>query len=101
MGGVDPKKNPTLIMFQGAVGRAYHKLYEPFMAHKDEVAILTKINPKPLVEDQIRSLPINDELKGRILSRISGKEEKEKIVFLEKYLGINLEASESKLSTMN
>lgn len=33
-------------MFQGAVGRAFHKLYEPFMAYKDELNILTGINPK-------------------------------------------------------
>ena len=33
-------------MFQGAVGRAFHKLYEPFMAYKDELKILTNISPK-------------------------------------------------------
>ena len=27
--GGDPKSNPNLIMFQGAVGRVFHKLYEP------------------------------------------------------------------------
>jgi len=43
--GVDPKNNPKVLMFQGAVGRAFHKLYEPFMAYKDELKILTGISP--------------------------------------------------------
>src|SRR5690606_35634248 len=34
---------PALIMFQGAVGRTFHKLFEPFMSYKDELSILTKI----------------------------------------------------------
>ena len=44
--GTKEDKNPKLIMFQGAVGRAFHKLYEPFMAYKDELKILTNISPK-------------------------------------------------------
>lgn len=44
--GVHKKNNPKLLMFQGAVGRAFHKLYEPFMAYKDELKILTNISPK-------------------------------------------------------
>jgi dCMP deaminase len=28
-------------LFSGAVGRAYHKLYEPFLSQKDELALLT------------------------------------------------------------
>lgn len=36
---------PELVMFQGAVGRAFHKLFEPFMSYKDELAILTRIKP--------------------------------------------------------
>jgi deoxycytidylate deaminase len=44
--GVDEKHNPKLLMFQGAVGRTFHKLYEPFMAYKDELKILTNISPK-------------------------------------------------------
>lgn len=44
--GVEVKNNPQLLMFQGAVGRAFHKLYEPFMAYKDELKILTNISPK-------------------------------------------------------
>lgn len=44
--GILEKNNPKLLMFQGAVGRAFHKLYEPFMAYKDELKILTNISPK-------------------------------------------------------
>lgn len=44
--GIKEENNPKLFMFQGAVGRAFHKLYEPFMAYKDELNILTGINPK-------------------------------------------------------
>lgn len=44
--GVNEDKNPKLLMFQGAVGRAFHKLYEPFLAYKDELKILTNISPK-------------------------------------------------------
>lgn len=42
----DHDPNPKMIMFRGAVGRAYHKLYEPFMSYKDEVKILTGYAPK-------------------------------------------------------
>jgi len=52
--GVNKKGNPTLEMFRGAVGRTFHKLYEPFMSHKDEIKIRTKFSPtkteKPLIE---------------------------------------------------
>ncbi|AEW85958.1 dCMP deaminase [Flavobacterium columnare ATCC 49512] len=43
--GVNPDDNPKVLMFQGAVGRAFHKLYEPFMAYKDELKILTGLEP--------------------------------------------------------
>lgn len=42
----DGRELPQLILFSGAVGRAYHKLYEPFMSYKDELALLTKKRPK-------------------------------------------------------
>lgn len=34
-------KNPTLILFSGAIGRAFHKLYSPIVAYKDELNALT------------------------------------------------------------
>lgn len=44
--GTNSDANPKLLMFQGGVGRAFHKLYEPFLAYKDELKILTNISPK-------------------------------------------------------
>lgn len=44
-GGIVSESNPTMIMFQGAVGRVFHKLYEPFMAYKDEIKLLTNLEP--------------------------------------------------------
>lgn len=34
-------KNPTLMLFSGAIGRAFHKLYSPIVAYKDELNALT------------------------------------------------------------
>ncbi|NGM62695.1 hypothetical protein G5B30_12295 [Sphingobacterium sp. SGG-5] len=44
--GNNKDSNPTLYMFQGAVGRGYFKLYEPYMSIKDETYIRTGIKPK-------------------------------------------------------
>ena len=51
--GIKEEYNPQLIMFQGAVGRAFHKLYEPFLSYKDELKILTEISPKQRSNDNI------------------------------------------------
>lgn len=40
------QNNPILILFNGAVGRSYHKLYEPFMPFKDELNILLNLKIK-------------------------------------------------------
>ncbi|NML60989.1 hypothetical protein HHL21_07810 [Massilia sp. RP-1-19] len=37
MGGENP---PKLLLFYGAIGRAFHKLYNPILAYKDELATL-------------------------------------------------------------
>jgi deoxycytidylate deaminase/dephospho-CoA kinase len=34
-------KNPSLILFYGAIGRAFHKLYSPIVPYKDELNALT------------------------------------------------------------
>jgi dCMP deaminase len=34
-------KNPSLILFSGAIGRAFHKLYSPIVPYKDELNALT------------------------------------------------------------
>lgn len=33
--------NPTLTLFSGAIGRAFHKLYSPIVPYKDELSALT------------------------------------------------------------
>lgn len=40
----EKEQKPLLFRFTGAIGRAYHKLYEPFMPYKDELYIRTEIN---------------------------------------------------------
>lgn len=57
--GSDKSKNPELVMFQGALGKTFHKLYEPFMSQKDELSILTNIKPKPDVLKSIKKLNIS------------------------------------------
>ncbi|WP_305951985.1 hypothetical protein [Emticicia oligotrophica] len=37
---------PKLILFNGAVGKAYHSIFEPFMAYKDELEIRLDIDFK-------------------------------------------------------
>ena len=48
-----------LVSFTGAIGKAYHKFYEPFMAFKDEIYIRTEINVKnklKQLEERIQEL---------------------------------------------
>ncbi|WP_330442831.1 hypothetical protein [Flavobacterium sp. C4GT6] len=78
--------NPKLIMFQGAVGRVFHKLYEPFMAYKDEISILTNLSPKPSVESKLRDLIKNKELQERVLKKINGLPDEDKEAFLKKQI---------------
>lgn len=40
----EDKLSSKLFRFTGAIGRAYHKLYEPFMPYKDEIYIRTNTN---------------------------------------------------------
>ncbi|HLN94433.1 MAG TPA: hypothetical protein VK183_02270 [Flavobacterium sp.] len=42
------KRNPTMRLFHGAIGNAYHWLYEPFMAYKDELSLIMNQNIKDL-----------------------------------------------------
>lgn len=57
--GSDKSKNPKLVMFQGALGKTFHKLYEPFMSQKDELSIITNIKPKPDALQSIKKLNIS------------------------------------------
>jgi len=42
------ERNPKLRLFHGAIGNAYHWLYEPFMAYKDELNLILGQNIKDL-----------------------------------------------------
>ena len=52
-------KDPKMILFSGAVGRTYHKLYEPFMSQKDELTLLTNFkieSPQKIKVKQLKNL---------------------------------------------
>ncbi|MGJ1485985.1 hypothetical protein [Sphingobacterium multivorum] len=54
--GNNEESNPKLFMFQGAVGRGYFKLYEPYMSIKDETYIRTGIKAKVSNDKKIKDL---------------------------------------------
>ena len=33
-------RNPRLVLFSGTIGRAFHRLYNPILAYKDELSAL-------------------------------------------------------------
>ena len=47
-------RNPTMRLFHGAIGNAYHWLYEPFMAYKDELGLVleNKITDLASIKEQ-------------------------------------------------
>jgi deoxycytidylate deaminase len=45
-------KCPEIRLFNGAIGKAYHWLYEPLMPYKDELSILLNIDIKDLASKQ-------------------------------------------------
>jgi deoxycytidylate deaminase len=60
-------KDPKMVLFSGAVGKAYHKLYEPFLSQKDELALLTNFkleSPQKVKAKSLRNL-LGDSLKGK------------------------------------
>lgn len=62
-------KYPELIQFNGVIGKAYSRLYEPFMAYKDEVAIMLDNFPKEKTGwestiDQISNPDLKEKLKS-------------------------------------
>jgi dCMP deaminase len=63
------KLKPQTNLFTGAIGRAYHKLYEPFMPYKDEIYIRTGLeitNKLTQLEDEIALLrKENERLKAK------------------------------------
>ena len=75
-------------MFQGAVGRAYNKLYEPFISQKDEIAILTGLKPIAKLEDKLKTLTKDKKLKEKISNKLKGKSTKDQEALLDKYLNM-------------
>lgn len=61
------KTDPKMILFSGAVGRAYHKLYEPFLSQKDELALLTNFKLESPQSVKVKSLKniLKDEFKNK------------------------------------
>lgn len=43
---------PKIRLFNGAIGNAYHWLYEPFMSYKDELSLLLGLN----IKDKVKQL---------------------------------------------
>lgn len=54
--GADKESAPKMQLFFGAIGQAFHKLYEPFMSYKDEIYIETGFKPELNYENLLRSL---------------------------------------------
>lgn len=58
--------NPSMNLFYGAIGEAYISLYEPRMAYKDELELLTGINIKKVVKrdgETEENLPIVSDIR--------------------------------------
>jgi deoxycytidylate deaminase len=72
------KDSMELIQFNGVLGKSYVKLYEPFMAPKDEIKIILENSPKEYKKevnwkktfDSIQ----NKELKNKLLNALNDKE---------------------------
>lgn len=62
-------KNPKIRLFNGAIGNAYHWLYEPVMPYKDELALILEHDIKDITKqykEEIEKLKIeNDKLRNQ------------------------------------
>lgn len=49
---------PELVLFRGAIGRAYHRLYQPLIAYKDELKMLTgySVNDGSIVKNDAEKI---------------------------------------------
>ena len=68
----NPGSDPNLHMFSGAIGRGYLRLYEPFMAQKDEISILTGLKVETPVGVRLTKWKelMKDKLDPKLKSRI-------------------------------
>lgn len=65
------EKVPVLHLFSGAVGKAYHCIFEPFMPYKDEIEIKLGVNYKQLREAVNRDKPPKfKEKRANVLKKI-------------------------------
>ncbi|MCX7547777.1 hypothetical protein OS188_07420 [Xanthomarina sp. F1114] len=71
-GGQEVTK-PKMIPFSGAIGIAYHKLYDSFMSYKDEVSMTLEIKSNNKIGIQfkqlLKSLSDNDDVRDLLESR--------------------------------
>lgn len=66
------KTDPDMILFSGAVGKAYLKFYEPFMPQKDELSMLSGMKLKE--PEKVTKLKIREIFKGTKLNATQKKE---------------------------
>ena len=66
-------------MFQGAVGKGFHKLYDPFLSQKDELAILANVKPKQNKTLKIENLTEQEDERDLIARIINDPEFKKKV----------------------
>lgn len=62
----DEDSRPTLNLFSGAIGRAYHQIYQPILPYKDEIQMLTKMELKNKF-DELNSKIYELEIKNKEL----------------------------------
>mgnify|MGYP003625896520 FL=1 len=72
-------EKPKLLMFQGAVGKGFHKLYDPFLSQKDELAILANVKPKQNKTLKIENLTEQEDERDLIARIINDPEFKKKV----------------------
>ncbi|RBQ11542.1 hypothetical protein [Pedobacter miscanthi] len=77
------ENQPTVRLFNGAIGKAYHWLYEPIMSYKDELALLfgqetTDIAStyKREMESQIATINVQTEIINQLQTKIISLEGK-------------------------
>jgi len=68
--GANKKHTPKMQLFFGAIGQAFHKLYEPFMSYKDELYIETgfkpELNYKNLLKSLVEQIEVEKEYKDKL-----------------------------------
>lgn len=77
------KSNPILYRYQGAIGKGYQKLYEPFMSVKDETNLITGLKPTEKPIDK------NIQIKEILNSEMLDEEKKELINTLKDFVKNN------------